>query len=81
MRVPDYKFARHDLLIRNRCTVKSVVRLGKPYWEIIQLATESQTDLIVMGVRGLGALDMAVFGSTTRCVPQLGPCPILSVPV
>ena len=66
---------------RNGCTIKSVVRLGKPYWEIIQLATESQTDLIVMGVRGRGALDIAVFGSTTRLVLQLGPCPLLSVPV
>ncbi len=66
---------------RNGCTIKSIVRLGKPYWEIIQLATESQTDLIVMGVRGRGALDMAVFGSTTQRVLQLGPCPVLSVPI
>lgn len=66
---------------RNGCTIKSIVRLGKPYWEIIQLATEFQTDLIVMGVRGRGALDMAVFGSTTQRVLQLGPCPVLSVPI
>lgn len=39
---------------RRRCMIKSIVRLGKPYSEIIQLATESQTDLIVMGVRGRG---------------------------
>jgi nucleotide-binding universal stress UspA family protein len=64
---------------RSRCTIKSVVRLGKPYGKIIQLATESQTDLIVMGVRGRGALDVAVFGSTTNRVLQLGPCPVLSV--
>lgn len=66
---------------RNGCTVKSIVRLGKPYWQIIQLATEAQTDLIVMGVRGRGALDMAVFGSTTHRVLQLGSCPVLSVPI
>jgi len=64
---------------RSRCTIKSVVRLGKPYWEIIQLATESETDLIVMGAQGRGALDVAVFGSTTNRVLQLGPCPVLSV--
>lgn len=69
----------HDA--RSGCTIKSVVRLGKPYWEIIQLATESQTDLIVLGVRGRGALDVAVFGSTTQRVLQLGPCPVLSVPI
>ncbi len=66
---------------RSRCTIKSVVRLGKPYWEIIQLASESQADLVVMGVRGRGALDVAVFGSTTQRVLQLGPCPVLSVPI
>lgn len=66
---------------RNGCTIRSIVRLGKPYWEIIQLATESQTDLIVMGVRGRGASDVAVFGSTTHRVLQLGPCPVLSVPI
>jgi universal stress protein A len=65
----------------SRCTIKSVVRLGKPYWEIVQLATESQTDLIVMGTRGRGALDVGVFGSTTHRVLQLGPCPVLSVPI
>jgi nucleotide-binding universal stress UspA family protein len=60
-------------------SVKRVVRLGKPYQEIVQLATESQTDLIVVGARGRGALDWAVFGSTTLRVLQLGPCPVLSV--
>jgi len=66
---------------RNGCTINSAVRLGKPYSEIIQLATESQADLMAMGVRGRGALDVAVFGSTTNRVLQLGPCPVLSVPI
>ncbi len=64
---------------RNGCSIKSEVRLGKPYREIIQLATESQGDLIVMGARGRGTIDLAVFGSTTQRVLQLGPCPVLSV--
>lgn len=61
------------------CTVKARVRVGKPYQEIIQLALEDQTDLIVLGVRGRGAVDLAVFGSTTHRVIQLGPCPVLAV--
>jgi len=32
-----------------------------------------------MGVRGRGSLDLAVFGSTTYRVIQLGPCPVLAV--
>ncbi len=32
-----------------------------------------------MAVRGRGAVDLAVFGSTTYRVMQLGPCPVLAV--
>jgi nucleotide-binding universal stress UspA family protein len=64
---------------RNWCTIKSVVRVGKPYQEVIQLAGELQTDLVVMGVRGRSGLDLALFGSTTHRVIQLGPCPVLAV--
>jgi nucleotide-binding universal stress UspA family protein len=58
---------------------KTLVRIGSPYQQIIELALESRTDLIVMGVRGRNALDLAVFGSTTYRVVQLGPCPVLVV--
>ena len=64
---------------REVCSVSSMVRTGKAYQQIIQLALETQTDLVIMGVRGRGALDTAVFGSTTYRVVQLGPCPVLAV--
>ncbi len=60
-------------------TFKTVVRAGKPYEEIIKLAEQEQTDLIVVGVRGRNALDLALFGSTTHRVLQLGPCPVLAI--
>jgi len=59
--------------------IKTVVRAGKPYEEIIKLAEQEQTDLIVVGVRGRNALDLALFGSTTHRVLQLGPCPVLAI--
>ena len=59
--------------------VKSTARIGKPYQEIIQIALEDRTDLIVMGVHGHGAVDGVIFGSTTNRVIQLGPCPVLVV--
>jgi nucleotide-binding universal stress UspA family protein len=64
---------------RQACNVKVMVRIGKPYQQIIQLVLEAQTDLVIMGVRGRGALDTALFGSTTYRVIQLGPCPVLAV--
>lgn len=63
------------------CDVKPVVRVGKPYEQIVQLAHEIKADLIVMGVRGRNALDLVLFGSTTQRVLQLGSCPVLVVPV
>jgi len=65
--------------IPNWCTVKSLVRAGKPYQEIIQFIQEDQSDLVVLGVRGRNALDLALFGSTTYRVIQLGSCPVLAV--
>ena len=64
---------------RNWASVLPTVRSGRPYEQIIELAEEAQTDLIVMGVRGRNAVDLAVFGSTTHRVIQLGPCPVLAV--
>lgn len=62
---------------RDWCTVKTAVRTGKPYYEIVQMAQEAPMELIVMGVRGRNVLDLALFGSTTHRVIQLGPCPVL----
>ncbi len=66
---------------RSGCKIKPVVRQGKPYEEIINLAEQEQTDLVVVGVRGRNALDLALFGSTTQRVIQLGPCPVLAIHV
>ena len=65
--------------VRDNVVTRSVVRVGKAYQQIIQLAVESQTDLVIMGVHGRHALDLAVFGSTTHRVVQSGPCPVLVV--
>lgn len=65
----------------NTLKVRTAVRIGKAYRQIVDLAVEMQSDMVVMGVRGRGALDLAVFGSTTYRVMQLGPCPVLAVQV
>jgi nucleotide-binding universal stress UspA family protein len=61
--------------------LKPRLRVGKPYEEIIRCAREADTDLIILGVRGRNALDLAIFGSTTHRVIQNGPCPVLTVPL
>ena len=64
---------------RKPSLVKFLVRIGKPYQQIIEVASETQTDLAIMGVRGRSSLDSALFGSTAYRVIQLGPCPVLAV--
>ena len=61
--------------------IKTLVRIGRAYEQIIELASETQADLLIMAVRGRNAVDLAVFGSTTYRVIQLGPCPVLAVHV
>jgi nucleotide-binding universal stress UspA family protein len=65
--------------VPNSATVEPAVRAGKTYQEILRHAAETETDLIVMGVRGRNALDLALFGSTTQRVIQLGQWPVLVV--
>lgn len=61
------------------CKLKSVVRVGKPHQQIVQFALETRMDLVILGVRGHGSLDSALFGSTAYRVIQLGSCSVLAV--
>jgi nucleotide-binding universal stress UspA family protein len=62
------------------CDTETVVTRGKPYREILRVATERQADLIVVGVHGRNAFDRLVFGSTTEHVVRRATCPVLAVP-
>ena len=64
---------------RTYCTVETLLAEGKPYREIVRVAAERQCDLIVMGVRGRSAFDVALFGSTTQQVVRLATCPVLTI--
>ncbi len=64
--------------VRKSLNTRFAVRVVKAYEEIIQFAKETHPDIVAMGVRGRGSLDLAVFGSTTYRVIQLGPCPVLA---
>lgn len=61
------------------CEVETVVRTGKPYRHILELASEQSVDLIVMGVRGRNPLDLMLFGSTTQHVVRHAQCAVLTI--
>lgn len=64
---------------RTWCRCAPMTRFGKPYQEILAVASERQVDLIVLGVRGRNPIDLALFGSTTNHVVRAAECPVLTV--
>jgi nucleotide-binding universal stress UspA family protein len=59
------------------CEVKTAVRWGRPYQEILSFAKEREIDLILMGAHGAGYSKQALFGSNVDRVMRQSPCPLL----
>ena len=57
--------------------LKSSVRWGKPYREILAYAKEHSIDLVCMGAHGANFDAQAVFGSNVDRVLRQSPCPVL----
>jgi nucleotide-binding universal stress UspA family protein len=74
--------ARLEALVRDAAidAVAVRVRHGKPYVEILRTAEDEQVDVIVTGVGGRSAVDMALLGSTTNQVVRRASCPVLTLP-
>jgi nucleotide-binding universal stress UspA family protein len=70
-----------ELASRPGHTAQSSTRVahGKAYREVLEVAAEEGSDLIVMGVQGRNALDLMLFGSTTNQVIRRATCPVLTV--
>jgi nucleotide-binding universal stress UspA family protein len=64
---------------REVCAVSERVEEGKPWRILLQVAEETNAELIVMGAHSQGALDRALFGSTVNQVVRHARCPVLVV--
>jgi nucleotide-binding universal stress UspA family protein len=60
-----------------RCRVVLIVRLGKPYREVLAYAREQETDLVCMGALGRDFGLEALFGSNVDRVLRQARCPVL----
>jgi nucleotide-binding universal stress UspA family protein len=58
---------------------QAIVAIGKASDAIVNVARARSVDLIVMGVSGRGALDVALLGSTMHHVIRKGAWPVLTV--
>jgi nucleotide-binding universal stress UspA family protein len=58
---------------------QGVMEQGEPHKRIVALAREKDSDLIVIGARGLGFIRGMLIGSVTDAVLKSSPCPVLVI--
>lgn len=65
--------------IRPEQKVKTLIKSGKPYIEIIETAKEEDVDLIIISTHGHSGIEQVLFGSTADKVVRKAPCPVLTL--
>jgi nucleotide-binding universal stress UspA family protein len=65
--------------VKDGQTIVRSVRMGNPFYEIVNYAEENKIDLIVIGTHGRGALMHLLMGSVAEKVVRKAGCPVLSV--
>lgn len=65
--------------VRAQCGVTTLLLRGKPYREILRIALEQDSDVIVIGIHGRGAVDLMFFGSTAQHLVRQTSCPVLTL--
>ncbi len=59
--------------------VKSIIKTGKPFVEIVETASEEDIDLIIISSHGHSGVEKILFGSTAEKVVRKAPCPVLTL--
>jgi nucleotide-binding universal stress UspA family protein len=59
--------------------IEKIIRHGRPFIEILNIAREVNVDLIVIATHGRGGLEHVLFGSVAEKVVRKAPCPVLSI--
>ncbi len=65
--------------IKNGIKFTPIVKLGKPYLEIIEVARTEDVDLIIISTHGHTGVEQILFGSTADKVVRKAPCPVLTL--
>lgn len=71
------RLAREELSPSLRVT--SLVRRGRPAWEIVHAAEATKADLLILAVHRRSVLGRLVAGSTVARVERHAPCPVLVI--
>jgi nucleotide-binding universal stress UspA family protein len=65
--------------VGNRVQTETLIRTGRPYWEIVEMARSTPADLILIASHGHSSLAHVVLGSTVEHVVRHAPCPVLVI--
>ena len=65
--------------ISEKINVRMIVAQGDPALEIARIASEENSDLIVIATHGLTGWKKLIFGSVTEKVIRIARCPVLSI--
>ena len=70
--------------LRNTCrgsgvNVTPMVRFGRAWQEVIDIAAEQQCDMIVMATHGYTGLKHVLLGSVAEKIVRHAPCPVLTL--
>jgi universal stress protein A len=65
--------------IGERIKGETIVHMGKPSREIINLAKAKKVDLIIIATHGYTGMKHVLLGSTAERVVRRAPCPVLVV--
>lgn len=71
------KLAKNEIIgIKN---VKTMIKTGKPFVEIVETAKTEDIDLIIIATHGHSGVEHILFGSTAEKVVRKAPCPVLTL--
>jgi nucleotide-binding universal stress UspA family protein len=56
-----------------------IVRLGRAWQEVVEIAKEQHTDMIILATHGYTGLKHVLLGSVAEKIVRHAPCPVLSV--
>ncbi len=66
-------------IIGNKLTYVIISKVGQPFYEIIDTASEVDADLIIIATHGHTGVEHLLFGSTAEKVVRKAPCPVLTL--
>ena len=61
------------------CTVRTVMRVGLAYREVVDAAKDEGADLVLLATHGRGEIHRLLVGSVADKVIRMAPCPVMTI--